>query len=82
MALDPDCFVGREVFKKNIDAYIQTTKESAKAKGTEEILMPGEPEFRTEARLLKEGISLSLTTIKELTALGESLGISLRFIDR
>ena len=81
MALDPDCFVGREVFKKSIDAYIQTTKESAKAKGTEEILVPGEPEFRTEARLLKEGISLSLTTIKELTALGESLGISLRFMD-
>jgi LDH2 family malate/lactate/ureidoglycolate dehydrogenase len=81
MALDPDCFVGREVFKKSIDAYIQTTKESAKANGTEEILVPGEPEFRTEARLLKEGISLSLTTIKELTALGESLGISLRFMD-
>jgi hypothetical protein len=42
--------------------------------------MPGEPEFRTEARLFKESISLCLTMIKELSALGESLGISFWFM--
>ena len=81
MALDPDCFVGREAFKKSIDAYIREIKESARARGTEEILVPGEPEFRTEVRLLKEGIPLSGNTVKELTSLGESLGVSLRFMD-
>jgi len=76
MALDPDCFLGREEFKKNMDAYIQSIKESARAQGTEEILVPGEPEFRTESHFLKEGIPLPPNTIKELFSLSESLGIA------
>jgi len=77
MALDPDCFLGREEFKKKMDCYIKSLKESAKAKGSAEILMPGEPEFRTESQFLKEGIPLSPGTVKELTALGKSLGLTL-----
>ncbi|MBM4330617.1 MAG: Ldh family oxidoreductase [Deltaproteobacteria bacterium] len=76
MALDPDCFIGREAFKKNMDRYIDSIKESAKAKGTDEILVPGEPEYRTELKLLKEGIPLPPNTVKELTAMAESLGVS------
>jgi LDH2 family malate/lactate/ureidoglycolate dehydrogenase len=79
MALDPDCFVGREEFKKNVDAYIENIKESAKAAGTEEILVPGEPEYRMEQKFLKEGIPLAPNTVKELTALGDSLGIQSPF---
>jgi LDH2 family malate/lactate/ureidoglycolate dehydrogenase len=76
MALDPDCFIGREAFKKNVDAYIETIKGSARAAGTGEILVPGEPEYRTEAKFLKDGIPLPPNTIRELTSLGQSLGIS------
>lgn len=76
MALDPDCFVAREEFKKNMDAYIKSIKESAKAKGTAEILVPGEPEHRTEVRLLKEGIPLPPNTVKDLVALAETLKIA------
>lgn len=75
MALDPDCFLGREEFKKNMDLYIKSIKESAKAKGAQEILVPGEPEHRTELRFLKEGIPLSPNTEKELATLGKSLGL-------
>ncbi len=75
MALDPDCFIGREEFKKNMDAYIKAIKESPRAAGVDEILVPGEPEYRTETRLLKEGIPLPPNTVKELTTLGESLGV-------
>jgi len=76
MALDPDCFIGRDQFKKEMDAYIKSIKESAKAKGVEEILVPGEPEYRTEVKFLKEGIPLPPNTVKELTALATTLGIS------
>ena len=76
MALDPDCFIGRDQFKKEMDAYIKSIKESAKAKGVKEILVPGEPEYRTEVKFLKEGIPLAPNTVKELTALAEVLGIS------
>ena len=81
MAMDPDCFIGREEFKQNMDAYIRSIKESAKAAGTKEILVPGEPEYRTEVRLMKEGIPLPPSTVKELIALGETLGNSLSFMD-
>ncbi len=75
MAIDPDCFIGREEYKKNIDAYIRSIKESARAKGTQEILVPGEPEHRTEVKFLKEGIPLPPNTIKELINLAERLKI-------
>jgi len=77
MAIDPDCFIGRENFKKEMDRYIKSIKESAKAQNAAEILMPGEPELRTETERLKDGIPLAPATIKELAELGKSLGISL-----
>lgn len=77
MAVDPDCFIGRDEFKKEMDSYIRSIKESAKAGNCEEILVPGEPELRTEAERLKNGIPLAAATMKELAVLGESLGISL-----
>jgi LDH2 family malate/lactate/ureidoglycolate dehydrogenase len=81
MALDPDCFIGRENFKKSMDRYIKSIKESGKAKNKREILMPGEPEYRTESQRLKEGIPLPSTTVNELTVLGESFGLSLPCMD-
>ena len=82
MALDPDCFVGKEQFKKSMDRYIKSIKESGKARNKTEILMPGEPEYQTESQRLKEGIPLSSNTVKELIGLGESLGLSVPFMDR
>ena len=75
MALDPDCFIGREEFKKSVDAYIGSIKGSAKASGAEEILVPGEPEHRTEQKFLKEGIPLPPNTVKDLAALAQSLNL-------
>jgi LDH2 family malate/lactate/ureidoglycolate dehydrogenase len=75
MAIDPDCFIGKERFKEEMDRYIERIKGSAKAKNAEEILMPGEPELRTEDERLKNGIPVAEATLGELTALGESLGV-------
>jgi len=77
MAIDPECFIGREKFKKEMDRYIKGIKESAKAQNVTEILMPGEPEYRTESERLKQGIPLEPITVQELVSLGKSLGISL-----
>lgn len=76
MALDPECFIGREEFKKNMDAYIKSIKESQRASGVEEILVPGEPEYRTEQKFLKEGIPLAPNTSRDLAELAASLGLS------
>lgn len=79
MALDPDCFIGREEFKQNMDDYIKSIKKSRPAKNVAEILMPGEPEFKTESERLEGGIPLAVNTVNELISLGESLGISIQF---
>jgi LDH2 family malate/lactate/ureidoglycolate dehydrogenase len=81
MAIDPECFTGRENFKKEMDRYIKSIKESAKAQNVTEILMPGEPEYRTASERLKQGIPLESTTVQELVSLGKSLGVSLPLID-
>ncbi|PKN61809.1 MAG: lactate dehydrogenase [Deltaproteobacteria bacterium HGW-Deltaproteobacteria-15] len=75
MAIDPDCFIGRKGFKKNMDEYILAIKGSARAKGAAEILVPGEPEHRTEVKFLEQGIPLPPNTARELTGLAETLGI-------
>lgn len=73
MTLDPDCFIGREKFKELIDSYIAAIKASGTAEGIDEILLPGEPEAKTEESFLKEGIPLAQTTVKELIKLSEHL---------
>jgi uncharacterized oxidoreductase len=77
MAIDPECFTGREKFKKDMDRYIKSIKESAKAQTMTEILMPGEPEYRTESERQKQGIPLDSTTVQEMVSLGKSLGVTL-----
>jgi LDH2 family malate/lactate/ureidoglycolate dehydrogenase len=77
MAIDPDCFIGKEQFKKSMNSYIKSIKESGKAENKTEILMPGEPEYRTESERLKEGIPLSPTTVEELIVLAQSFGLLL-----
>jgi LDH2 family malate/lactate/ureidoglycolate dehydrogenase len=81
-AIDPDCFIGRDEFKRAMDRYIKSIKESAKAKNCTEILVPGEPELRTETERLEHGIPLAPATMDELTVLGEALGISPPLVER
>ena len=82
VAIDPDCFIGRDEFKREVDRYITNIKQSAKAKNCSEILIPGEPELRTETERLKNGIPVAPATISELSALGTSLGISISLFER
>ncbi len=73
MALDPDCFVGKQEFKKHLDDYIDAIKASGAAEGVAEILMPGEPEAMTESEFRKNGIALAQNTVDELKTLAERL---------
>jgi LDH2 family malate/lactate/ureidoglycolate dehydrogenase len=81
MALDPEIFVGRIELKKNMDSYIRSIKDSAKAKYSEEILIPGERGYRTESMYSKEGIPLSSTLVSELVTLANSFKLPISFMD-
>lgn len=80
MALDPDCFLGRAQFKRLMDDYIDTIKNSGPAEGVKEIFLPGEIEARTEARYLAEGVPLAEATAQDLEDLAGRLSLELTFM--
>ena len=79
MAVDPDCFVGRDEFKTLMDEYIDAIKDSGPADGVKEILMPGELEARTESDYTGNGIPLAQATVEDLARLAQRLGLETPF---
>jgi len=56
--LNIDKFVPLQAFKERVDNLIHVIRNSPKAEGFEEILIPGEPEFREHQRREKAGIPI------------------------
>ena len=56
LALKPDLFQPMDEIKTRMAHLAATVKESPRAAGVDDILLPGEPEARIEARRLREGI--------------------------
>ena len=76
-ALDIASFMPVEEFKGRIDSLIQTAKSSKPRLGFEEILIPGEPELRTEKKRLEEGIYVPEKTWEEIYGIGTKIGFDL-----
>ena len=72
---DPAFFQSADGFSQEIDGFITHVKSSRTVTPDGEILMPGEPEARTRARKLREGIEIDDTTWGQIVATGESLGV-------
>ena len=68
-------YLSIEEFKEHIDQMIREIKSIPPAEGFNEILLPGEPEARTEQRRLCKGIPLGHEVYTELVELGEELGV-------
>jgi len=74
-AIDLAAFGSVAEFKDNVDELIVSIKNSPKAKGVEEIFLPGELELRRKAQRIKDGIPLSVVTLADLKRQGEEYGI-------
>jgi hydroxycarboxylate dehydrogenase B len=72
---DPAIFQSANSFSAEIDNFITHVKSSRTVMPDGEVLMPGEPEARTRARKLDEGIEIDDTTWGQIVATGESLGV-------
>jgi uncharacterized oxidoreductase len=59
LALDPEAFVGRDVFADEVDRLLAYVRSSRLAPGVERILIPGEPEREEAKRRQAEGIFVS-----------------------
>lgn len=75
IALNIGSFIDVASFKSRMDEYIRVMKASELAPGASEILMPGEIEFRNEARQRAEGITLSQSVVDEVVSVARDLGL-------
>lgn len=74
VAIKADLFLPMTVFEARMEALAQRAKGQPRAEGFEEILMPGEPECRTEAIRRREGIPLTPDVVTALQAEGGRVG--------
>ena len=73
--LDIAAFIDPAEFKRRMDKTIDDIKTCRRRPGVNEILVPGEPEYRKALQNLVEGISLDDATADELKTLCAELGV-------
>ena len=76
LVVDPAVFGDAEHYGKQIAATVEEIKTSPKAKGIEEILIPGEFEVRTRQQRSRDGILLPEATCSELDEIGLRFGVA------
>lgn len=74
-AMRIDQFRSVKEFKASMDAMIREVKAEPLGKGFSKIMVAGEPEHITEADRQVNGVPLSEAVIKDLTKMGESVGV-------
>jgi len=80
IAINISSFTPLQEFKERTDALFEAIKETPTAMGFKEVLVPGEPEFRTEEKRLKEGIFVEEKTWQDITKIAEELELNLKEI--
>ncbi|MCW4021358.1 MAG: Ldh family oxidoreductase [Candidatus Bathyarchaeota archaeon] len=75
--IDVESFMPVDKFKRRIDDLVHAVKSSKLRPGFGEILIPGEPEYRTEKKRLKEGIYVPEKTWEEIKKTAKKLDLDL-----
>ena len=77
IAIDINRFIPIQLFKERMDRYINEIKAEPKADGVEEILIPGEIEFRKVIERKNNGIELPSKVVQELDEIGKRYSVDL-----
>jgi len=75
IVLDPSAFCPLEEFRRLMDDTVAYMKSSAPAPGSDEVLVPGEPEFRTLRQRECDGIPVDKPTLAAIRDHGERLHV-------
>ncbi len=75
LALRTDLFMPGEAFEGRMQTLADRVKSQPRAEGFQEILMPGEPEARSEAERRARGIPLTADVLASLQKEGERTGV-------
>ena len=78
MAIDPSRFMPLADFKAAVSRMVTGIKSSPRMPGTEEILVPGELEYRKRKARLETGIPLATATVENLNELARACGREIR----
>lgn len=81
-AVDPGAFVDPAEFREGIRLFGERVKHSACIEGTEEILLPGEIEFRNEEKAAHDGLNLADGVYRSLSVLAQGYNIPLPYENR
>lgn len=76
-AINISAFQDLDEFKQVVDRLVETVKSSRKAPGVDEILVPGELEWRSREKLLREGIELPEATWQRIVDVAQELGVTI-----
>jgi LDH2 family malate/lactate/ureidoglycolate dehydrogenase len=74
LAMKPDLFLSQEDYRARMDTLVQRVKDTPKAEGFDEILMPGEIEARLEAERRESGIPYNVIEVENLQREAEKAG--------
>ena len=74
-AYNVEHFTDMEFFYDEVEALVGHVKSSRTAPGVSEILIPGEPELRTERERNRKGIPIDDTTWEKVCAAAGDIGL-------
>ncbi len=74
-AIRPDLFMSMTDFEARMEEYVRRIKALPRAAGCDEILMPGEPEARTEAKRRATGIPVTVNVVADLAKVAKTRGL-------
>lgn len=77
IAIDPNAFVGLDAFRNNTDSIISHVK-AVKPEPGRRVLVPGEPEWETKERRMRDGIPIPDDTWVQISRLAGELGIDIK----
>ena len=76
VGIDVSRFMPLEVFEQRMQSLVGMVKSSKAAKGYDEVLVAGDPEWRTEELRRRDGIPLSEGAWQNLLAAAQKLGVA------
>jgi LDH2 family malate/lactate/ureidoglycolate dehydrogenase len=76
LAIDPERFLPMDQFQARMERIRDTVKGSKPAAGFDEVLIAGDPEWRSEEQRRRDGIPVARGIWQQLTQLAESLNVT------
>lgn len=79
IVIDPEAFMGADVFKKTCGDILRALRDSEKAPGQERIYTAGEKEYMARLERKDKGVPINTSVQKDLVTIRDMYGLDYRF---